>query len=997
MRMAFWLTAIALSLVAHVQGADWPMYRGDCQRSAHSPQALALPLDLAWTYRATASPRPAWPRCSRMTFDRTFQVVIAGDRVLFGSSADGTVMALDAASGQVCWRFFTEGPVRFAPALWHDRALVASDDGFLYALQLSDGQLLWKFRGGPTDSRVLGNETMISRWPARGGPVVVEDTVYFAAGIWPSEGIHIHALNASTGEPLWKNVDSGALDMPQPHPGANAKSGVSAQGYLVVCGDRLFVPTGRAVPACFDRHTGAFQYFHLQKYGHNGEALTMVINDVFFNGGLAFDVAQGTAVTKLGTGQLAASHEGVVRSFGKTLAEYTWQETEKPDRKGEMEKVRELVARWSLENVPASDAIVTAGAQIVLGGQDRITIIDGAQREVVWEAPIEGVVYGLAVSEQKLLVSTDRGSLYCFEPAAAVAGRIPAAPASVASVMTDVAASAAADAIVQRTGIVEGYCLDFGCGSGELALALAQRSMLQIVAVDPDAENVRRAREMLTAAGLYGTRVVVQHQDLAATGYPAYFADLIVSRRSLDADLDPRWDRESARLLRPDGGIRCIGQPVDLQVTVRGPLPGAGSWTHQYADPANSVNSGDSLLQGRLGMLWFRDVDFDVPSRHGRAPAPLLHQWRLFHEGLDGVVAVNAYNGHELWRFPLPHVLKAYDGDELMGVAGTGSNMCAGGNHLYVRSDDRCLQLDVATGKQTAEYTAVPVGDAVTRPWGYLAYSDEVLVGSSADPEHIVTYRFVDRGGDMTRQLTESKNLFAIDTRTGQTLWTYPAKHSLRHNAIAIAAGKLFVIDRPMALFDRVKKPTALEHPPGTLVALDLRTGQPVWENTDNIYGTVLAASERHGILLMSYQPTAFRLDSELGGRLAGIRMSDGTRLWDITAQYSSRPTINDRTIYTQGGAWDLMTGDPVPFEFERSYGCGILASSQHMLLFRSATLAYYDLAGSKTTENYGGIRPGCWINALPAGGIVLLPDATAGCVCSYLNKAWVALAPLAP
>ena len=153
-----------------------------------------------------------------MTFDRTFQVVAAGDRVLFGSSADGTVTALHAAGGEVCWRFFTEGPIRFAPAIWRDRALVASDDGYLYAIRLSDGQLLWKFRGGPSDSSVLGNETMISRWPARGGPVICEDTVYFAAGIWPSEGIYVYALNPSSGDVLWKNVDAGALVMPQPHP-----------------------------------------------------------------------------------------------------------------------------------------------------------------------------------------------------------------------------------------------------------------------------------------------------------------------------------------------------------------------------------------------------------------------------------------------------------------------------------------------------------------------------------------------------------------------------------------------------------------------------------------------------------------------------------------------------------------------------------------------------------------------------------------------------------
>lgn len=39
-----------------------------------------------------------------------------------------------------------------------------------------------------------------------------------------------------------------------------------------------------------------------------------------------------------------------------------------------------------------------------------------------------------------------------------------------------------------------------------------------------------------------------------------------------------------------------------------------------------------------------------------------------------------------------------------------------------------------------------------------------------------------------------------------------------------------------------------------------------------------------------------------------------------------------------------------------------------------------------------GGIRPGCWINALPVGGLVLVPDAWAGCQCSYQNRSWMAL-----
>ena len=65
---------------------------------------------------------------------------------------------------------------------------------------------------------------------------------------------------------------------------------------------------------------------------------------------------------------------------------------------------------------------------------------------------------------------------------------------------------------------------------------------------------------------------------------------------------------------------------------------------------------------------------------------------------------------------------------------------------------------------------------------------------------------------------------------------------------------------------------------------------------------------------------------------------------------------------------------------------------SKNLLMFRSGTLGYHDFTRKAGTENYGGIRPGCWINALPVGGLVLVPDASAGCSCSYQNRSWVAL-----
>jgi len=65
-------------------------------------------------------------------------------------------------------------------------------------------------------------------------------------------------------------------------------------------------------------------------------------------------------------------------------------------------------------------------------------------------------------------------------------------------------------------------------------------------------------------------------------------------------------------------------------------------------------------------------------------------------------------------------------------------------------------------------------------------------------------------------------------------------------------------------------------------------------------------------------------------------------------------------------------------------------------MLYRSGPLSYIDLTQEeKVNQTYGPMRPGCWINAIPAGGLVLMPDATDGCRCTYLMKVSVALQPM--
>jgi len=981
-----------LLLGPDLRADDWPMAGGDAQRSGRSRQDLAPDLTLRWTSRALPAPMPAWPSSDRLTYDRANVPVAAGGRIFIGSSADGTVRALDAAAGRELWSFFTGGPVRFAPAVWKDRLFAVSDDGHLYCLQASDGRLLWKKRGGPAERWVLGNDRLISQWPARGGPVVADDTVYFAAGIWPSDGIYLYALDAGSGRVKWCNDQSGSIYMPQPHGGANAESGVSAQGALVVAGDYLLVPTGRAVPAAFQRSDGAFKYFHLQQNGSKGGASTLAVDGLFINGGLLFDIATGLMQDTIGPGAVAACPEGIVRSSDKEIAVLKIVEKEKIDRKGETAKVKALEKVWSVADGAGGTAVIAAGSWIVSGGAGRISLVDGKTRKTAWSASVDGAAAALAVADGRLVVSTDRGVLYCFgaggeKPVVQVAEPQPSPYGE------NGAAAAAAKAILDASGVTEGYAVDLACGDGALAYELARRSRLQIHAVDADVEKVAEARRRLAAAGLYGVRVTVHEGDPSRFPFPKSFASLVVSGRSRTEGAGAVPADAVLRVQRPYGGVACLGPTATMKKSVRGPLEGAGVWTHQYADAANTSCSGDGLVRGPLTLYWFRDSDFEMPQRHGRGPAPLVLDGRMFIEGLNGIRAADAFTGRTLWDAPLPQILKTFNADHLMGTAGTGGNLCITAEGLYVRTGSRCLRIDPATGRTIGEFEAPPLPDGKPGTWGYLACENGVLFGSLVNRDHVVKWAY--QKADMSEQFTESVMLFAMDAVTGKVRWTLPATHSFRHNAIALGGGRLFAIDRPLAEGDKLTAPkTPAEHPPGELLAVEAATGKIAWKSDKHVFGTMLVAGVKHDALVVAYQATRFKLPSEKGGELAVVRMSDGTPLWSKKAAYQSRLSLVDRTLYAQGGAWDLLTGEEQKFDLKRSYGCGQLACSSHLAVYRSATMGYTDFASSQGTTNYGGIRLGCWINAIPAAGLVLAPDATTGCRCSYLNQAWIALQP---
>lgn len=1004
--------------------AEWPQYRADARRSGFVDDEFGGALAAEWVYQPRQAPSRAWlGEDTRMSFDQACHPLVVSDGMVFlASSAECSIVALDVKTAGERWRYVTDAPVRFAPAVWQGRVFAVSDDGSLYVLDAATGGLIRRVDPAPRKDMVLGNRRMVSRWPARGGPVICDGVVYFGAGIWPSEGVILSALDAATGELIWRNDESGGLEWDQPHGGARAESGIAAQGYLAATAENLLVPTGRGVPAAFDRRNGQMKYFHLQKYGRpTGGATVVAAGEFFFNGGHFFSEATGLSAGRIMQRDLIVATPGkILYSDGGKIHAIGWTESTAVDRRGDAAAAREfhplsLGAGGEDRSVAAPHevhAMIAVGNTLVLGGPDVATAIDlqaaSPERVIAWQAPVEGMAGGLAWAAGRLFVSTDLGTIYCFGPGDGNEPR---------TVAPDIAAqpwddnrqyAAAAEEIVQLGGVHDGYALDLGCGEGRLAYELATRTKLHVIAVESDPNAVAAARERLIAAGLYGTRVTVHQGDPARTVYPNYFADLVVSARSLSEGPDAVAGDEMMRLLRPWGGVAVVGKAQAMRRVERDELPDTGTWTHQYCDAQATLTSADQLVRRPLGMLWFTDFEhLRMPDRHGRGPAPLFTGGRLFVLGKHGLYALNAYNGRLLWEHPIENALTPYDQEHITGAAVTGSPYCYGQGSVYVRHENEALRIDEATGEALARFSTPASPDSAPGTWGFIATDNGVLFGSVANDEHVTMWAWHE--ADMEDMPSESTGLFGLDAVTGEHLWTYKASHSIRHNTIVAGGGRVYFIDRPLAQDDLLARQVRREdnrhhlvlagepagHPYGVLVVLDARSGEVLWKANDEVFGTMLALSLEHDVLVMTYQRShAYFLRSEVGGRMAGYRASTGERIWSVEADHKSRIMLNGDTIYAQAGAWKLRTGEPVPFQFARSYGCGTLAASRHMMLFRSATLGYRDFSTDRT-ENYGGIRPGCWINAIPAGGLVLMPDATHGCTCSYLNKAYIALQPM--
>lgn len=1030
-RLPFLLFVLTTLLTAHVLAGDWPQFRYDSGRTAASPHDLPADLQLRWT-RTLPAPQPAFPHELRLKYDGSYEPVVLGKTMFVPSMVNDSVTALDTETGDQRWRFFAEGPVRFAPVARESKVYFVSDDGYLYCLNANDGSLRWKFRGLPKekqDRKVIGHGRLISLFPARGGPVLADGVVYFAAGIWPTEGVFVHAVDAQSGEAIWSNTEGGHIPKSNWDHGVGHYSGLTPQGYLAIVDDRLIVSCGAQLPAFLDRKTGELQKYSMGWGGRLGLPkgcwFVAGVGKYLSHAGDLYDITRPSEERLAKTRPGQTDYKPNLYPGGWTRLAIERANQRELDRFSQpvmtpnvmYESDQSIVARdltaYSLErrtkdNIPSyrvKDEVpdnfgavfrelwelpsklqvhIKAGSKLYAGGPGVVEAIDTTNPEpnVVWHAEIEGTPQRMLAADNKLFVVTGEGSILTFAAPQAVeatAHEVTKASPSATDQWTSKAKN-----VLDATSVRDGYALVLGIDSGRLIEELVRQSELHVIAVDKDADKVAAVRQRLDDMGLYGTRASVLVGDPVTYPFSPYLASLVTSETpdELEQAEQPALVEAVFHALRPYGGVACVRGALADRKRIEDIVQGD-------AFPGARVREvGDYVLLARSGALpgaadWSH-AEADAASTGASA------------DELRSPTSVLWFDASRRWH--------KYPGQNQVRVAG--GRLVLYENGLLQASDvfTGRLMWEVELSEKTLDRQGIRY--ARHRQWGpraslsptaeLVAVEDAIYLSDGTN-----CMMFDAATGELARRIalpddldtpwanlrvsgdylvgSSGQHVLCMDRRTGKLAWRVEAARS----PLYLAVGGNKVLCSELANPRRGED----EASGGKIFALNLATGERLWERpggarlrySEALDIVVTPASFLQGTNGEPLQQTADVPPAELvlTGRglpktgipayIAGNKLLAGS---DDTLRVYELPSL--KRIGT-------------PLRWNRR-GCTVTRASTCLMTTRlKGNSAWIDLESREITP-FLGIRPACSTNnnLYPANGVLNIPSLTAGCTCNY-------------
>ena len=635
----------------------------------------------------------------------------------------------------------------------------------------------------------------------------------------------------------------------------------------------------------------------------------------------------------------------------------------------------------------------------IAGGDGKVGAFSAKDGRGLWVSTLVGKAYSLAVADGKLLVSTDRGRVYSFG-----SRRVSDAPSHTQTLEDkDTVVNPVDRSLIDLLSGAKGYCLVVGARNIKLIESLAAHTGLSIVVVDPSLQQVKQVRNVLENRS-FSNRIAVHHKPLNELPYTDYLFNAIVA-----TPISAAYVSSMVRLLRPDGGRLFTWKDGQWTVTSRGPLENTGEWTHMYADAANTVCSGDTRVKGKMQLQWFgRPGPRQMVDRHHRTIAPLWTRGRLFIPGDDRVIAADAYNGTQLWNVEIPNSRR-------VAAFRDSSYMVATDDALYVAAGNECISLNAQTGARDGAMKVPVDGD-----WGYVASVGDTLFGSATKPgaaRREVSYKVA--GTVAYRDLVPivvSDSLFAFNRRDRSLRWNHMPTGAVVNPTIAIGDGKMFFVESADPTSLKIKsgraKLTDLFKGGANVVALDAKTGKLAWRQPidfsaiqHNVFlsyaqGKVIVAGSRNDgkdkkKSRVWYDVYAFDVKT---GKLAWrTSQNQNTGIGGDHGEQDHHPVIVGDRLYCEPYAYELDSGKPIAWKWNKKHrrGCGAISASASTFFFRNKNPTMFDLKLNAYAPVTSSTRPGCWINMIPAGGLLLIPEASSGCSCNFSVQTSLAFIPV--
>lgn len=344
---------------------SWPLFRGDALGTGISQSTLPEQPALVWKFQANAQAGG---------FEATCAIDLG---TVFAPSLDGNLYALDAATGEVKWKFFSELGFVAAPAVRDGLVYIGDVNGRFFALDATTGEGRWGFEA-KAEIDACAN--------FHGDNVLVG-----------SQDATLYCRHAKTGEPVWQySIEDQVRCMP---------TIIGDRAFLAGCDSKLHVidlsngePVGTveidAPTGCTPALDGDRVYF-----GTEGET--------FF----AIDWRQEKVLWR---------YKNPDRSFP-----YRSSAVVLPDRLlvGGRDKLMRALAvddgrelwRFAAKGRIDGSAVVV-GRRAFFGAADgRLYAVDIATGEAVWEYEAGGgFASSPAVAAGRLVIGNDDGALLCF-------------------------------------------------------------------------------------------------------------------------------------------------------------------------------------------------------------------------------------------------------------------------------------------------------------------------------------------------------------------------------------------------------------------------------------------------------------------------------------------------------------------------------------------------------------------------------------------------------